>query len=60
MSKEEHQNQVNNYQTNVETAKIEHQERLKDYEAEVKSFRKNSSLNLPSTINYLLSKKLPL
>ncbi|OVE53959.1 hypothetical protein [Chryseobacterium mucoviscidosis] len=44
MSKEEHQNQVNNYQTNVETAKIEHQERLKDYEAEVKKLQEKFKL----------------
>ncbi|MCF2217863.1 hypothetical protein H9Q08_00915 [Chryseobacterium sp. PS-8] len=44
MSKEEYQNQVNNYQTNVETAKIEHQERLKDYEAEVKKLQEKFKL----------------
>ncbi|WP_394666325.1 hypothetical protein [uncultured Chryseobacterium sp.] len=44
MSKEEHQNQVNNYQTNVETSKIEHQERLKDYEAEVKKLQEKFKL----------------
>lgn len=44
ISKEDYQNQVNNYQTNVETAKIEHQERLKDYEAEVKKLQEKFKL----------------
>jgi len=44
ISKEDHQNLVDNYQTNVETAKIEHQERLKDYEAEVKKLQEKFKL----------------
>ncbi|WP_415328798.1 hypothetical protein [Chryseobacterium sp. MMS23-Vi53] len=43
-SKEDYQRQVDNYQTNVETAKIEHQERLKDYEAEVKKLQEKYKL----------------
>lgn len=44
ISKEDYQNQVNNYKANVETAKIEHQERLKDYEAEVKKLQEKFKL----------------
>lgn len=44
MSREDHQNLVDNYQSNVETAKIEHQERLKDYDAEVKKLQENFKL----------------
>ncbi|KQT23938.1 hypothetical protein ASG22_07890 [Chryseobacterium sp. Leaf405] len=44
ISKEDHQRLVDNYQTNVETAKIEHQERLKDYEAEVKKLQEKFKL----------------
>jgi hypothetical protein len=44
ISKEDHQRSVDNYQTNVETAKIEHQERLKDYEAEVKKLQEKFKL----------------
>ncbi|MFC3159220.1 hypothetical protein ACFOEQ_12435 [Chryseobacterium arachidis] len=44
ISKEDYQRQVDNYQTNVETAKIEHQERLKDYDAEVKKLQEKYKL----------------
>ncbi|MDQ0592924.1 tetratricopeptide (TPR) repeat protein [Chryseobacterium ginsenosidimutans] len=44
ISKEEYQRKVDNYQTNVETAKTEHQERLKDYEAEVKKLQEKFKL----------------
>ncbi|MCW3160024.1 hypothetical protein [Chryseobacterium oryctis] len=44
MSKEDYQRQVDNYQMNVETAKIEHQEKLKDYEAEVKKLQEKYKL----------------
>jgi hypothetical protein len=43
-SKDDYQRQVDNYQTNIETAKIEHQERLKDYEAEVKKLQEKFKL----------------
>lgn len=44
ISKEDHQNQVDNYQANVETAKTEHQERLNDYDIEVKKLQEKYKL----------------
>ncbi|PWN70204.1 hypothetical protein C1631_009445 [Chryseobacterium phosphatilyticum] len=43
-SKEDYQKQVDNYQTNVESAKLEHAERLKDYDAEVKKLQEKYKL----------------
>ncbi|AZA80580.1 hypothetical protein C1637_12925 [Chryseobacterium lactis] len=43
-SKEDYQRQVDNYQTNVESAKLEHTERLKDYDAEVKKLQEKYKL----------------
>nr|WP_315027045.1 hypothetical protein [uncultured Chryseobacterium sp.] len=43
-SKEDHQKQVDNYQANVESAKLEHAERLKDYDSEVKKLQEKYKL----------------
>ncbi len=43
-SKEDYQRQVDNYQANVESAKLEHAERLKDYDAEVKKLQEKYKL----------------
>lgn len=44
ISREDFQRQVDNYQANVEAAKIEHGERLKDYDAEVKKLQEKYKL----------------
>lgn len=44
VSREDFQRQVDNYQTNVDAAKIEHGERLKDYDAEVKKLQEKYKL----------------
>ncbi|MGH1519412.1 hypothetical protein [Chryseobacterium sp. JK1] len=44
ISREDFQRQVDNYQANVEAAKIEHGERLKDYDAEVKKLQEKYRL----------------
>lgn len=44
VSREDFQRQVDNYQANVDAAKIEHGERLKDYDAEVKKLQEKYKL----------------
>ncbi|UKB83180.1 hypothetical protein LF887_19520 [Chryseobacterium sp. MEBOG06] len=43
-AREDFQRQVDNYQANVDAAKIEHGERLKDYDAEVKKLQEKYKL----------------